>query len=97
MWEILSENALGLVLLVDAQSLNPVQDMLDYLEGFRALVDKRAMRVGITHAENMPWDLHQNLSDTLIQRGIPANIIPVDARDKSQMAQLVSMLIYAIE
>ena len=97
MWEILSENALGLVLLVDAQSLNPVQDMLDYLEGFRALVDKSAMIVGITHAENMPWDLHQTLSDTLIQRGIPANIIPVDARDKSQMAQLVSMLIYAIE
>lgn len=96
MWEILSENALGLVLLINAQSPDPVQDMLDYMAGFRPLIDNSAMIVGITHAEAMPWDLHQRLTDTLLSLGLPANVISVDARDKKQMAQLVSMLIYSI-
>lgn len=96
MWEILSENALGLILLINAESPDPVQDMKDYMESFLPLIHSSAMIVGITHAENMPWDLHQRLSDELIKMNIPANVMTVDARDKEQMAQLVSVLIYAI-
>lgn len=96
MWEILSKNALGLILLINAENPDPVQDMKDYMESFLPLIHSSAMIVGITHAENMPWDLHQNLSDELIKMNIPANVMSVDARDKEQMAQLISVLIYAI-
>lgn len=96
MWEILSENALGLVLLVNAEMPDPVQDMLDYLESFRPLIDSSAMVVGITHAENMPWDLHQRLSEALVSLGLTTNVMVVDAREKTQMAQLVATLIYSI-
>lgn len=96
MWEILSENALGLVLLVNAKMPDPVQDMLDYLESFRPLIDSSAMVVGITHAENMPWDLHQRLSEALVSLGLTTNVMVVDAREKTQMAQLVATLIYSI-
>lgn len=96
MWEILSENALGLILLINAENPDPVQDMKDYMESFLPLIKSSAMIVGITHAENMPWDLHQRLSDELVKMNIPANVIVVDARDKEQMSQLVSVLIYAI-
>lgn len=96
MWEILSENALGLVLLVNAEAPDPRQDMLDYMESFLPLIHSSSMVVGITHAENMPWDLHQQLSDELVKRNIPANVVAVDARNKSQVKSLVSMLIYSI-
>lgn len=96
MWEILSENALGLILLVNATDADPLQDMKDYMQSFLPLINSSAMVVGITHAEDMPWDLHQQLSEELMRQGLPANVIPVDARDKEQMAQLVSTLVYAI-
>ena len=96
MWEILSENALGLVLLLNATYEDPVQDLKDYMESFLPLINSGAMVVGVTHAENMPWDLHERLSEELMRQGVRANVMTVDARDKEQMAQLVSVLIYAI-
>lgn len=96
MWEILSENALGLVLLINAEAPDPVQDLHDYIDSFRPLIDSSAMVVGITHAENMPWDLHERLSDALVKLGLTANVMTVDARDKTQMAQLIATLIYSI-
>lgn len=96
MWEILSENALGLVLLLNATYEDPVQDLKDYMESFLPLINNSAMVIGVTHAENMPWDLHQRLSDVLMAQDIAANVMTVDARDKEQMAQLIQVLIYAI-
>ena len=96
MWEILSENALGLILLINATNPDPVQDMKDYMESFLPLIHSSAMIVGVTHAENMPWDLHQRLTDELVKMNIPANVIVVDAREKEQMSQLVSVLIHSI-
>ncbi len=96
MWEILSENALGLVLLLNAEDDNPIADLEYYLKKFMPLISGSALVVGITHAENIKWDLHQKLSDYLISHGVPANVAIVDARDREQMRNLVSSLIYMI-
>ncbi|MDO5651107.1 MAG: ATP/GTP-binding protein [Moraxella sp.] len=96
MWEILSENALGLILLLNAEEPDPVADLHYYLDSFMPLIKSSAMVVGITHAENMPWDLHERLSDVLIARGVAANVTEVDARDRGQMQRLVRSLIYMI-
>ena len=52
--------------------------------------------VGVTHAENMPWDLHETLSKRLMERGVGANVMIVDARDREQMRRMVRSLIYMI-
>lgn len=96
MWEILSENALGLVLLLNATYADPVQDLHDYMQSFLPLIKSSSMVVGVTHSEQMPWDLHQRLSDALAAQDLPAIVMPVDARDKEQMTQLVTTLVYAI-
>lgn len=96
MWEILSENALGLVLLLNAEEPDPLQDLHYYLDAFMPLISSSALVVGITHGENMPWDLHQKLSDALLGRAVAANVCVVDARDRAQMKQLVRSLIYMI-
>lgn len=96
MWEILSENALGLVLLLNAEEPDPVADLGYYLESFSPLIAGSALVVGVTHCENAPWDLHQRLSDYLVEKGVAANVTLVDARDKEQMRQLVRSLVYMI-
>lgn len=96
MWEILSENALGLLLLLNAEEVDPVDDLNYYLDSFMPLIKSSALVVGITHAENMPWDLHERLTHALIERGVPANVSVVDAREKEQMRMLVRSLIYML-
>lgn len=96
MWEILSENALGLVLLLNATDPDPVADLHDYLDSFMPLINSSALVVGITHGEDMPWDLHDRLTAALMERGMAANVSVVDAREKEQMRLLVRSLIYMI-
>lgn len=96
MWEILSENALGLILLVNAQDANPLEDLGYYLEKFMPLISSSTLVVGVTHAENMPWDLHYRLSAYLQAQGVAANVTPVDARERTQMRELVKSLIYML-
>ena len=96
MWEILSENALGLILLLNAEEKDPVNDLDYYLDAFSPLIKSSALVVGVTHAENMPWDLHETLSKRLMERGVGANVMIVDARDREQMRRMVRSLIYMI-
>ena len=96
MWEILSENALGLILLLNAEAKDPVNDLDYYLDAFSPLIKSSALVVGVTHAENMPWDLHETLSKRLMERGVGANVMIVDARDREQMRRMVRSLIYMI-
>ncbi len=96
MWEILSENALGLVLLLNAEEDDPVADLHYYLDSFMPLIDSSALVVGVTHAENIPWDLHDRLTQALLERGVAANVSIVDAREREQMRMLVRSLIYMI-
>lgn len=96
MWDILSENALGLLLLLNAEESDPVGDLAYYLESFQPLIKGSALVVGVTHCENAPWDLHQRLSDYLVNHNVAANVSLVDARKREQMQNLVRSLVYMI-
>lgn len=96
MWEISGKNALGLILLLNAEEPDPVTDLNYYLDAFMPLIKSSALVVGVTHAENMPWDLHGRLSEALIARGVAANVSIVDAREREQMRALVRSLIHMI-
>lgn len=95
MWEILSENALGFVLLVNAENEDPVSDMLEYLYAFKKIVKSTIFIVGLTHAENSSWELVETLSEVLIAEGLPALVMQVDARDREQMIEVVQSLVYS--
>lgn len=96
MWEILSENALGLILLLNATDEDPIDDLDYYLDKFMPLISGSALVVGVTHAEDIPWDLHQRLSEYIVEKGVIANVILVDARKREDMLDLVKSLIYMI-
>ena len=62
MWDILTENALGLVLMLKASAPDPLADLNGYVTEFREFIDKTALVVGITHTEGGGWRVRQEVS-----------------------------------
>ncbi|MBR6975799.1 MAG: hypothetical protein IKH84_02720, partial [Ottowia sp.] len=97
MWDILSENALGLVLLIRANAPDPLQDLRTYAEEFRPLIDKTALVVGVTHFELADARMRFKISDEISRMGLPPVAMDTDARNRVHVATLVRTLIYSID
>lgn len=97
MWDILTYNALGLVLMISASAEDPVADLRTYVEHFRQFIDSTALVVGITHADLAEVDVRPAIARELVQLGLPTTVMDTDARDRAHMAMLVRSLIYSID
>jgi len=97
MWDILTENALGLVLMLKASAPDPLADLNGYVTEFREFIDKTALVVGITHTEGGGWRVRQEVSRELVCMGLPPCAIEADARNRTHMGLLVRALIYGID
>lgn len=97
MWEILTENALGLVLLIDASAGDPLADLTTYLGEFRDFIDCTAVVVGVTHTDGGGWNVRGELIARMQQLGIAPCVMETDARQRPDMAMLVKSLIYSID
>lgn len=97
MWEILTENALGLVLMLNASAPDPVDDLKSYVHGFRDFIDKTSLVVGMTHTEGVGPQVRQHIAHELVRMGLPPCVLDTDARNRAHMATLVKVLIYGID
>lgn len=97
MWDILTANALGLVLMLRGNAPDPVTDLRHYVTEFRGFIDKTSLVVGITHAEEGGWHVRHAVSRELLALGLPPAAMDADARSRPQMAMLVTALIYGID
>lgn len=97
MWDILTENALGLVLLINASAPDPMQDLRTYLHEFRAFIERTAVVVGVTHTDRGGWSVRADVIAQMLHMGIAPCAMETDARDRADMATLVKALIYSID
>jgi len=97
MWDIITENALGLVLLIKGSAQDPVADLRTYVAEFRDFIDRTGLVVGITHADATDWQVRQQICDELVQLGLPPYAMDVDPRARSNIATLVKTLIHGME
>lgn len=97
MWDILTNNALGLVVLVNAAGADPVADLRLYLDAFRALIDRTAVVVGVTHTDRGDRAIRQRLNAEMQRQGIPPCVMDADARSRPDVAMLVKTLLYSID
>ena len=100
MWDILSENALGLVLLLDGSSPDPVGDLLAYTNAFKKIIETTVAVVGITHTEdNLDRDnaVRSAVSNALKSLNLPATVMSVDARERADMVMVMKTLLYSID
>ncbi|MBS0407464.1 MAG: ATP/GTP-binding protein [Proteobacteria bacterium] len=97
MWEILTENALGLVLMIKGNAADPVADLRAYVSEFRDFIDRTSLVVGITHTDSGAWQTRQIVSREMVELGLPPTAMDTDARSRNHMAILVKALIYGID
>lgn len=97
MWDILTENALGLVLLVNAAADDPAADLQLYLDAFRTFIDRTAVVVGLTHTDQADAAVRQRLTEDMQRQGLTPCVMDVDARNRNDVAMLVRSLLFSID
>lgn len=97
MWDILTENALGLVLMLRGSAPDPVADLRTYVTEFREFIDRTALVVGVTHTDQGGWQARQLIAQELVNMGLPPVAMDTDARNREHMATLIKSLIYGID
>lgn len=97
MWEILTENALGLVLLIDGSAPDPVGDVRAYVAAFRDFIDKTAVVVGVTHTSWGDRTVRPGIAAEMKELGLAPTVMNTDARERNDMVTLVKALIYSLD
>ena len=99
MWTILKRRAKGMVLLVNADSPDPIGEITFFLDEFRVLYDRGGVVIGVTRADVMPGPTLAEIYEAL-ERTNPGLVIPVftvDPRERDQMQNLLLTLVVNIE
>lgn len=94
MWEIISEGANGLVLLLDNCRNYPFRDLIYFTNQFRSLIEDVPFIIGVTRSDIKDDPSIETYRQWLIELNINATVLMVDARNKEDIHQLVRFMIY---
>ena len=97
MWEVLTQNGLGLILLLDNTRRDPLNDMAFFLNAFKDYVSSTAVAIGITQTDIVPLLKIDQYHRKLRELKVKAAIFEVDARDFNDMSHLVQALLFTID
>ncbi|MBX3236297.1 MAG: hypothetical protein KF814_09105 [Nitrospiraceae bacterium] len=97
MSRVLSQGALGLILLIDNVSVDPFPELDYYLDLFTDLIRESALVVGVTHMDLSADPPLERYRDHLRNRGFSAPVHAVDARNKSDVLMLIEELVNRLE
>lgn len=97
MWDILTEGGVGLVLLINNSSPDPMQDLQFFLKAFESYIEKTRLVVGVTcmDLETHPTieDYHEQLNT--MDRKIP--VLKVDSRQSRDVSLLIQAFLYTLK
>lgn len=97
MCHILTQGALGLIILIDNTHPDPMGELDYYLNLNAAFLRQSAAVVGITHYDVTASPSVQDYYDCLLERGDPWPVVHVDARDGQDVAMLIHTLLAQLE
>ncbi|MBI3479912.1 MAG: ATP/GTP-binding protein [Nitrosomonadales bacterium] len=100
MWEILSEGAMGIVILIDHARPDPLGDMETYLKAFGQSIAKcgNAVVIGVTRTELDPQpDLLDRFHQRLATLNLNIPVFEVDGRQREDVKQLLLALLSLID
>lgn len=95
-WPILSQGALGVVILIDHSAADPVADLAHYLETFDKIYQGRIV-VGVSQVDKKPEREFAIYRDWLDKAGRNLPIFPVDMRKRDDVLLLVESIIASLE
>jgi len=97
MWEILSDGAIGLILLMNNSESDPLQTLEKYLDAFSGHIDSTGIAVGVTRMETGSGPSIDDYHSVLSQRQIVAPVLDVDPRVKNDVIRLTESLLYSLD
>lgn len=100
MWEILSEGAMGFVILLDSLRPDPLADLDTYLKSFGKNITKSgdAVVIGVTRTEENPqMDILDRVYDKLAAFKLNVPVFEVDGRKREDVKQLLLALLALID
>mgnify|MGYP006170242453 CR=1 FL=1 len=96
-WPIVSFGATGAILLVDATATEPLRMFKGFLEVLRRDNPDLPVVAGVTKLDQTTTLQIDNLYDQAEQLGFSLPVVPVDARDKSAVLNLLDILMSEID
>lgn len=97
MWRILSEGALGVIVLVDNRRPDPLADLREYLVAFSDVVQGSRAVVGVGRMDTHPTPDLDAYYDACAEIGLHAPIVSVDVRSRDDVLLLLDILFNQIE
>lgn len=100
MWEILSEHAIGFIILIDSVRPDPMADLDFYIQAFRKSISQcgDAVVIGVTRTEVCAQvDLLDRINDHLAQLKLNAPVFEVDGRERRDVKQMLLALLTLID
>lgn len=97
MWDILTNNGLGLILLLDNTRSDPMKDMQFFTETFRSYIEKTALAIGVTQMDRSAFPRLDKYQQKLKELKIKGAVFEVDARDYKDVSMLVQSLLFTID
>ncbi len=97
MWEILTNGALGLILLLDNSRDNPLQDLKFYTQSFGDFIKQGELVIGVTRMDDEKKPSINDYRQWLNELTIDAPVFCIDARERQDVSSLVQALLYSID
>jgi len=99
MWEILVQNAIGVVILVDNANEDPTKDLDFFLSHFSKLIKDKgvAVAVGLTRTDLRVQHKLDDYHKILKKYQFSSPVFEVDARKGKEVSMLVQALLFSID
>ena len=97
MWQILLRNAIGVVLLADNSSADPLAEVEEFLVALSAQLSGVPCVVGVGRTESCATPSLDDYAALLERHGLVYPVLPVDVRERSDVLMLVEMLLAQAE
>ncbi len=93
MWPMVCEGAIGIIALVKAGDVEPLEDIVALLREFARLAPDASFVVGVSHADLTPGFELVHFRDALARQGFNLPVLKVDAREPLQVDFLIKALL----
>jgi len=97
MWEILSDGAIGLIILMNNLEPDPIQTLERYLDAFSGHIDATGIALGVTRMESGAGPSIDDYHAVLSRRQINAPVLDVDPRVSNDVIRLTESLLYSLD
>lgn len=97
MWDILTDGGIGLILLLNNASPDPLKDMEFYLNAFGSFIRNTGLAVGITRMDDSKKHTLDDYYAVLEKQNLQAPIFEIDGRKATDIIVLTQALMYSID